>query len=138
MWFIISLLVLLSMGSIAWTLIQILRPDLFFAAENEANLKRVRPKWYLFGGLVGIASILFVWFNAIQLQLKPVWIFTVILTLGAIKPIGMVFFYDTFSEKASKLVNKMNDSKKVYWLSVIARTFLSIIMVLTTIYFIKI
>lgn len=135
MWFVILLLSVLSVGSIAWTLIQIVKPELFFAAENEANLKRVRPKWYLAGGVIGIIAILFSWFNAFQLKLKPVWIFTAIFSLGAVKPIGMVFFYDAFSEKASKVVNKMSTSKKVYWMTVVMRAILSGIMVLTTIYF---
>lgn len=135
MWFVILLLSVLSVGSIAWTLIQIVKPELFFAAENEANLKRVRPKWYLAGGVIGIIAILFLWFNAFQLKLKPVWIFTAIFSLGAVKPIGMVFFYDAFSEKASKVVNKMSTSKKVYWMTVVMRAILSGIMVLTTIYF---
>lgn len=135
MWFVILLLSVLSVGSIAWTLIQIVKPELFFAAENEANLKRIRPKWYLAGGVIGIIAILFLWFNAFQLKLKPVWIFTAIFSLGAVKPIGMVFFYDAFSEKASKVVNKMSTSKKVYWMTVVMRAILSGIMVLTTIYF---
>lgn len=135
MWFVILLLSVLSVGSIAWTLIQIVKPELFFAAENEANLKRVRPKWYLAGGVIGIIAILFLWFNAFQLKVKPVWIFTAIFSLGAVKPIGMVFFYDAFSEKASKVVNKMSTSKKVYWMTVVMRAILSGIMVLTTIYF---
>lgn len=135
MWFVILLLSVLSVGSIAWTLIQIVKPELFFAAENEANLKRVRPKWYLAGGVIGIIAIVFLWFNAFQLKLKPVWIFTAIFSLGAVKPIGMVFFYDAFSEKASKVVNTMSTSKKVYWMTVVMRAILSGIMVLTTIYF---
>lgn len=135
MWFVILLLSVLSVGSIAWTLIQIVKPELFFAAENEANLKRIRPKWYLAGGVIGIIAILFLWFNAFQLKLKPVWIFTAIFSLGAVKPIGMVFFYDAFSEKASKVVNKMSTSKKVYWMTVVMRAILSGIMVLTMIYF---
>lgn len=135
MWFIILFLMALSLGSIVWTIIQIIKPELFFAAENEANLKRVRPKWYLYGGILGIVSILFVWFNAFQLQLKPVWIFTAVLTLGSIKPIGMVFFYEKFSEKASTVVNKMNESKKIYWLTILMRAILSTVLVATTIYF---
>lgn len=137
MWFVVLLLSVLSVGSLVWTIIQVVKPELFFAAENEANLKRVRPKWYLAGGIIGILSIVFLWFNAFQLQLKPVWIFTTIFTLGAFKPIGMVFFYDAFSEKASKVVNKMSTSKKVYWMTVVMRAVLSGILIYSTVYFIN-
>lgn len=135
MWFIISLLAVLSVGSVTWTIIQVIKPELFFAAESEANLKGIRPKWYFYGGVIGILSIALVWFYAFQLQITPVWILAVVLTIGSLKPIGMVFFYDQFSKKASAVVHKMQSSKMTYWLGVVLRAILSIILVITTIYF---
>lgn len=135
MWFIISLLSFLTLGSFVWTVIQIIKPELFFAAENEANLMRVRPKWYLYGGVAGIIAILLVWYYAFQLQIKQVWILSVLLTIGSLKPIGMVFFYDKFSEKASFVVNKMKSSPKIYWIGVTMRAILCIILSIATFYF---
>ncbi len=135
MWFIIGLLGTLSLGSTVWTIIQIVKPELFFAAETEANLKRVRPKWYFYAGLAGLIAVLIVWYFAFKLQIRSVWILAFLLTLGSIKPIGMVFFYEQFSEKTSNLVNKMKDSKKTYWTGVVMRAILSIILWMATLYF---
>ncbi len=135
MWFIIGLLGALSLGSTVWTIIQVLKPELFFAAETEANLKRERPKWYFYAGIAGLIAILIVWYFAFQLKIRSVWILAFLLTLGSAKPIGMVFFYEQFSEKASALVNKMKDSKKTYWTGVVMRAIMSIILWIATIYF---
>jgi len=138
MWFIITFLVFITLGSAGWTIVQIAKPEWFFAAEKEANLKKERPAWYFWGGILGIISIIIIWFYAIRLQLTSVWIFTAILTLGSIKPLGMVFFYEKFSDKASKIVTQMNDSKKTYYTVVIARGILSIVLLFVTLYFLGI
>jgi len=135
MWFIVTFLVFVTLGSASWTIIQLVKPEWFFAAEKEANLKKERPVWYLWGGILGIISIVMIWVYAIRLQLTSVWILTAILTLGSIKPLGMVFFYEKFSEKASKIVTQMNESKKTYYTVVIVRGLLSIVLLFVTLYF---
>jgi len=135
MLFIIVFLALITLGSFGWTIVQIAKPEWFFAVENEANLKKERPGWYFGGGVLGIISIIIIWFYAIRLQLTSVWIFTAILTLGSIKPLGMVFFYEKFSDKASKIVTQMNDSKKTYYTVVILRGVLSLVLLFVTLYF---
>lgn len=135
MWIILMFLILATVGSVIWTVVQVIKPEWFFAAENEANLKRKRPVWYLVGGILGILLLIVVWIQALQLQLTSVWILTGVLTLGSVKPLGMVFFYEKFSEQASKLVNKMNDSKKAYGAIVASRAVLSVVLLATTLYF---
>lgn len=137
MWFIVTFLTIATVGSMLWTLIQIIKPDWFFKSENEANLKRKRPWWYLLGGIIGLLSIGFIWVQAFQLKLMPVWIFTVVLTLGGLKPLGMVFFYDRFSGEVSNLVTKMQASKKLYWTMIAARALLSVVLLMTTLYFMR-
>lgn len=135
MWIILVFLILATVGSLIWTVVQVIKPEWFFAAENEANLKRKRPVWYLVGGILGILLLIVVWIQALQLQLTSVWILTGVLTLGSVKPLGMVFFYDKFSEQASKLVNKMSDSQKAYGAIVASRGVLSVVLLAATLYF---
>lgn len=40
MWFIIVFLGCVTLGSVGWTIVQIAKPEWFFAAEKEANLKK--------------------------------------------------------------------------------------------------
>ncbi len=134
--FIIAFLSFITMGSMIWTIIQILKPEWFFKAENEANLKRQRPKWYLIAGIAGLVSIIIIWGQAFQLGLTSVWILTGILTFTSLKPLGMVFFYEKFSGEVSELVVKMNQSKKAYWTVVSLRGVLSLVLLFTTLYFI--
>lgn len=135
MWFIIFFLILATVGSLVWTVVQVVKPEWFFAAENEANLKRKRPVWYLIGGILGILLLMAIWVQALQLQLTSVWILTAVLTLGSVKPLGMVFFYEKFSEQASKLVNSMKDSKKAYRTIVVSRGVLTVVLLAATLYF---
>lgn len=135
MLFIIFFLSIATLGSLAWTIIQIVKPEWFFAAEKEANLKRKRPVWYLIGGILGLVVLVVLWVVALRLQLTAVWILTAVLTLGSVKPLGMVFFYDKFSEQASKLVNNMKDSRKAYGVIVLSRGMLSVVLFLATLYF---
>lgn len=92
----------------------------------------------MIGGILGIISIIIIWFYAIRLQFTSVCILTAILTLGSVKPLGMVFFYEKFSDKASKLVTQMNESKKTYYTIVIVRGILSIVLLFITLYFLGI
>ena len=135
MQYITTLLIILAIGSGIWTLIQIIKPSWFYKAEEEANIKRVRPKWYLLGGIIGIICIIVLWIQALQLKLTSVWILTAIMTLGAIKPLGIVFFYDKFSSEMAALVQKMQASKSTYWAIVASRGVLSIILFVATMYF---
>lgn len=89
--FIIITLGLLALGSLIWTIIQLIKPELFFKAE-EANTKRKRPAWYLIGGILGLAILIVLWIQALSLQLMSVWILTGVFTLGSLKAIGIVFF----------------------------------------------
>lgn len=132
---ILFFLILATLGSVGWTVVQAVKPEWFFAAENEANLKRKRPVWYLVGGILGILLLIMIWVQALQLRLTSVWILTAVLTLGSVKPLGMVFFYEKFSEQASKLVNGMKDSKKAYRTIVVSRGVLSVVLLVTTLYF---
>lgn len=136
--FIVGFLSIATLGSLIWTVIQIIRPDWFYKAEEQANLKRQRPWWYLLGGLIGLCTIGYIWLLAFELHLVSVWILTAVLTLGSVKPLGMVFFYQRFSGEASKLVTKMQDSKKVYWAIVLSRGILTGVLLMTTLYFLKV
>lgn len=135
MQFVITLLIMLAVGSGAWTLIQIIRPEWFYKAEEKANINRIRPKWYLLGGITGIICIIILWVQAFQLKLTSVWILTAIMTFGAIKPLGIVFFYDKFSGEMAVLVQKMQASKSTYWAIVASRGVLSIILSVAAMYF---
>lgn len=87
---------------------------------------------------MGLCTIGYIWFLAFKLHLASVWILTAVLTLGAVKPLGMVFFYQRFSGEASKLVTKMQDSKKVYWAIVLSRGILTGVLLMSTLYFLKV
>ena len=137
MLFIILLLAFISIGSFIWSVIQIIKPEWFYLAENEANIKRKRPWWYLASGILGLVVLLVLWMQAFALKLNAVWIFTAVFTLGSLKPLGMVFFYEKFSEKASSIVHKMQDSKKTYTTVVALRLIISIVSLATMLYFIN-
>jgi type VI protein secretion system component VasF len=138
MQFIVFFLSVATLGSFVWTVIQIIKPDWFYRAEEEANLKRQRPWWYLLGGVLGLCVIGYIWIQAFELRLVSVWILTAVFTLGSVKPLGMVFFYERFSEEASKLVIKMQDSKKMYWTIVLSRGILTGVLLVTTLYFLQV
>jgi len=133
--FIIILLSLLLLGSFIWTIIQIFKPELFFKAENKANLDRKRPKWYLFGGIIGIIVLVVLWLIAINLDKTSVWILIGIFTAGSIKPIGIVFFYKKFSNSVTSIVNQMQKSKKTNNLIILSRAVLTIILLISLLYF---
>ena len=135
MWFVRGLLLVLALGIFGWTVIQAWKPAWFYAAEESANLKRTRPRWYLVAGILGLVSNVLVWYQAITLKLTSVWILAVVISLGSIKSLGMVFFYDQFSEKVSGLVGRMNESKTLYRRVVISRGLLSVLLLLATAYF---
>ena len=128
MWLIVGVLALLAAGSLVWTIIQIVRPELFFRAENEANLKRKRPWWYLTGGIVWLAVLVLIWVQALQLRLTSVWVVTGLLTLGSLKAIGVVFAYDRFSGGVTAVVNTMATSRKAYAATVAGRAALSLLL----------
>lgn len=132
--FIIFLLALLAIGSLVWTVIQLVKPALFFKAE-EANTKQKRPVWYLFGGVLGLLFLIILWIEAVRLQLVSVWILTSVFTLGSLKSFGIVFFYDQFSVGATKIVNTVQNDKKAYLTMVASRAFLFVILCLTILYF---
>lgn len=133
--FIIGMLALLSFGSAAWTVIQIIKPAAFFKAEEEANLKLVRPTWYLAAGIAGLVCIAVLWTQAARLGLRSVWILTALMTLGALKPLGMVFFYEKFSGGASKVVNAVRASKSAYLAMTASRGVLSLALAAAALYF---
>ncbi len=135
MLFIILLLAFISIGSFIWSVIQIIKPEWFYLAENEANIKRKRPWWYLASGILGLIVLLVLWMQAFALKLNAVWIFTAVFTLGSLKPLGMVFFYEKFSEKASIAVTQMQKSKKTYNAVVVSRLLLSLIAFIAILYF---
>lgn len=132
--FVIGMLSLLALGSAAWTVIQIVKPEAFFKAEEAANLKRVRPKWYLAGGVVGIICIAVLWTQAARLGLRSVWILTAVMTLGALKPLGMVFFYEKFSGGASQVVDAVRGSKSAYLAMTASRGVLSLALAAAALY----
>ncbi|MFP4557822.1 MAG: hypothetical protein ACLFNU_13215 [Bacteroidales bacterium] len=132
--FIIITLGLLALGSLIWTIIQLIKPELFFKAE-EANTKRKRPAWYLIGGILGLAILIVLWIQALSLQLMSVWILTGVFTLGSLKAIGIVFFYEKFSSKAAELVDIVQKNRKAYWKMVISRAVLSLVLCFATLYF---
>jgi len=133
--FIIGLLCLIAIGSFAWTIIQVIKPEWFYKAEYEANIKKVRPWWYFILAVIGLIWIIVIWINAIQLKLISVWVFTVILTLGSAKGIGIVFFYDKFSSGVTTFIGNIKENKKAYRKIVIGRAILTIISVLSALYF---
>lgn len=135
MTFIIILLGVLAAGSLVWTIIQLVKPELFFLAEEEANLKRQRPIWYLWGGIIGLIVLVILWVQALRLQLVSVWILTTIFTLGSLKALGIVFFYEKFSSSVSKLVGTMKENKKAYWTMVATRAALFLVLCFATLYF---
>ncbi|WBW95688.1 hypothetical protein [Oceanirhabdus sp. W0125-5] len=110
-------------------------PKLFFKAEEEANLKRKRPAWYLWCGIIGLIILVILWVEAFRLQLVSVWILTAIFTLGSLKAIGIVFFYEKFSGGVSKLVGNMQVNKKSYWTMVATRAVLFLVLSFATLYF---
>lgn len=135
MLYIVVFLSAITFGSFIWTVIQILKPEWFYKAENEANLKRKRPWWYLVLGIVGLLILILLWIQAFKLELVSVWILTVVFSLGSIKAFGMVFFYDQFSGGVTKLVGKMQSSKRTYATIVISRGILTICSLLAALYF---
>ena len=137
MLFIIVLLAIISIGSFTWSVIQIINPEWFYLAENEANIKRKRPWWYLASGILGIVVLSVLWMQAFVLKLNSVWILTAVFTLGSLKPIGMVFFYEIFSRKATSLIYQMRDSKKTYNTVVALRLLLSFVALATMFFFIN-
>ena len=137
MLFIIVLLAIISIGSFTWSVIQIINPEWFYLAENEANIKRKRPWWYLASGILGIVVLSVLWMQAFVLKLNSVWILTAVFTLGSLKPIGMVFFYEIFSRKATSLIYQMRDSKKTYNTVVTLRLLLSFVALATMFFFIN-
>lgn len=135
MLFIIGLLSVIAIGSLVWTIIQIAKPEWFYKAEYEANIKKVRPWWYFILAVIGLVCIVIVWINAIQLKLISVWIFTVILILGSVKGIGIVFFYDKFSSGVATFIGNIKENKKAYRKLVMGRAILTIIACLAAFYF---
>jgi hypothetical protein len=135
MLFIIGFLSLIAFGSLIWTIIQIVKPEWFYKAEQEANIKKVRPWWYLVLAVVGLVCVIIIWVNAIQLKLISVWIFTVILTLGSVKGIGIVFFYDKFSSGVTTYIGNIKENKKAYMQLVIGRGVLTVVAALSALYF---
>jgi hypothetical protein len=132
--FIIITLGSLALGSLVWTTIQLIKPELFFKAE-EANTKGKRPVWYLIGGIIGLVVLITLWIQAFSLQLISVWILTAVFTLGSLKAFGIVFFYQKFSTEVTKLVSTVQKDKKAYWTMVVSRAFVFIILSITTLYF---
>lgn len=135
MLFIVIFLSLITLGSFIWTVIQIIKPEWFYRAEQEANLKRKRPWWYLMLGIAGLVMLFILWYQAFQLKLISVWILTAIFTLGSVKGLGMVFFYNKFSGGVTTLISKMQASKRTYAIIVISRGLLSLISFMATLYF---
>jgi len=109
--FIVITLGLLATGSLVWTIIQLVKPELFFKAE-EANTERKRPAWYLLGGILGLVVLAALWVQAFRLQLVSVWILTAVFTLGSLKAFGIVFFYEKFSKDVSKLVITVQKNRR--------------------------
>ena len=132
--FIVITLGSLAAGSLVWTIIQLVKPELFFKAE-EANTKGKRPVWYLIGGILGLVVLIFLWIQAFSLQLVSVWILTVVFTLGSLKAFGIVFFYEKFSTGVTKLVSTVQKDKKAYWTMVVSRAVLFLVLCLATLYF---
>jgi hypothetical protein len=132
--FIVITLGALAAGSLVWTIIQLVKPELFFKAE-EANTKRKRPAWYLLGGILGLVVLIVLWIQAFRLQLVSVWILTAIFTLGSLKAFGIVFFYEKFSKDVSKIVSTVQKNKKAWWTMVLSRAVLFVILGLATSYF---
>jgi hypothetical protein len=132
--FIIITLGSLALGSLVWTTIQLIKPELFFKAE-EANTKGKRPVWYLIGGIIGLVVLITLWIQAFSLQLISVWILTAVFTLGSLKAFGIVFFYQKFSTEVTKLVSTVQKDKKAYWTMVVSRAFVFIILSITALYF---
>lgn len=132
--FIIIILGLLTAGSLVWTMIHLVKPELFFKAE-EANTKGKRPAWYLLGGIVGLVVLIALWIQAFSLQMVSVWILTGVFTLGSLKAFGIVFFYDKFSNGVTKLVSTVQKNKKAYWTMVVSRAVLFFALCLATLYF---
>jgi hypothetical protein len=135
MLFIAGFLSVMTFGSFLWTVIQIVKPEWFYRAENEANLKRKRPWWYLLLGVAGLLILIALWIQAFKLELVSVWILCLVFSLGSIKALGMVFFYDKFSGGVTKLVGKMQSSKRTYATIVISRGALTICLLLASLYF---
>lgn len=135
MLFIQLLLASLAIGSILWSIIQIIKPELFFQAEQAANVNRVRPTWYLVGGVIGLICLVLLWIVALSQQKTSVWILTGLFTVGSLKPLGIVFFYDKFSSQVSGLVSKMETSKVTNTTIILSRIVLSIILTVATLYF---
>jgi len=48
-------------------------------------------------GIAGLIVLIVLWIQAFKLDFVSVWILTVLFSLGSIKALGMVFFYDQFS-----------------------------------------
>lgn len=132
---IVRVLGVLALSSAIWTVIQIVKPQLFFKAEHEANLKRKRPWWYLLGGIIGLVLLVALWVYALEAKLISIWILTGISTLGSLKAVGMVFFYEKFSGGVTKAVDKMQSSKKIYNSIILTRAVLTLILSLATLYF---
>ena len=132
--FIVITLGALAAGSLVWTIIQLVKPELFFKAE-EANTKRKRPAWYLLGGILGLVVLIVLWIQAFRLQLVSVWILTAVFTLGSLKAFGIVFFYEKFSKDVSKIVSTVQKNKKAWWTMVLSRAILFVILALATSYF---
>jgi hypothetical protein len=133
--FIIGLLSVIAIGSFAWTIIQIAKPEWFYKAEYEANIKKERPWWYFILAVIGLVWIVVIWINAIQLKLISVWIFTAILTLGSVKGIGIVFFYDKFSSGVTTFIGNIKEDKKAYRKLVLGRAVLTVAAALGALYF---
>lgn len=131
----VGVLAALALGSLIWTVIQIVRPAVFFRAEYEANLKRERPWWYLAGGVIWLGVLVLLWVQAIQLRLISVWIVTGLLTLGSVKALGVVFFYQRFSGAVTTVVTNMAASRKAYVTTVVMRGTLSLVLGLMACYF---
>lgn len=132
---IVYLLFLLSALSLVWTIIQVIKPEWFYKAEEEANLKRKRPVWYFLGGVLGLTIVVWLWVLALQFKLISVWILTIVFTLGSLKAVGMVFFYDKFSGGVTKAVDKMKESQKTYRMVIVSRGVLSVLLGLSASYF---
>lgn len=135
MLFIVVFLSVITLGSFIWTIIQIVKPEWFYKAEKEANIKKKRPWWYLMLGVVGLIILMVLWIQSFKLKFVSVWILTAVFSLGSIKALGMVFFYDKFSGGVTKLVGKMQSSKRTYATIVISRAILTICLLVATLYF---
>ncbi len=81
--------------------------------EMEHAYTKKKPAWiYVVGGL-GLALVIFTWYQVFNLDVKYSWIIGVLISLSLIKISALLFNYNKFREFASETLNNPRKKRKL-------------------------